>query len=165
MTSSASPTGCSTAACAHCHGGRFSRFLAGYLVTHLRLLRPQCRLLDDGALLPDQLYDLGRQDLLVLFDYRRYQSQAQHVAQAAKARGTRLVLFTDIYASPLREHADLIVSSPVESASPFDSLVPAMAQVEALVATLVARMGAPLDERLEGIDQLRNAFSSHILEE
>ncbi|HFL2880278.1 TPA: MurR/RpiR family transcriptional regulator [Pseudomonas aeruginosa] len=139
--------------------------LAGYLVTHLRLLRPQCRLLDDGALLPDQLYDLGRQDLLVLFDYRRYQSQAQHVAQAAKARGTRLVLFTDIYASPLREHADLIVSSPVESASPFDSLVPAMAQVEALVATLVARMGAPLDERLEGIDQLRNAFSSHILEE
>ncbi len=36
----------------HCHGGRFSRFLAGYLVTHLRLLRPQCRLLDDGALLP-----------------------------------------------------------------------------------------------------------------
>ncbi|MGJ5689962.1 transcriptional repressor QapR, partial [Pseudomonas aeruginosa] len=88
-----------------------------------------------------------------------------HVAQAAKARGTRLVLFTDIYASPLREHADLIVSSPVESASPFDSLVPAMAQVEALVATLVARMGAPLDERLEGIDQLRNAFSSHILEE
>ena len=51
---------------------------------------------------PDQLYDLGRQDLLVLFDYRRYQSQAQHVAQAAKARGTRLVLFTDIYASPLR---------------------------------------------------------------
>ncbi|EPB6965592.1 hypothetical protein ACRRN3_005768, partial [Pseudomonas aeruginosa] len=23
----------------------------------------------------------------------------------------------------------------------------------------------PLDERLEGIDQLRNAFSSHILEE
>lgn len=137
----------------HCHGGRFSRFLAGYLVTHLRLLRPQCRLLDDGALLPDQLYDLGRQDLLVLFDYRRYQSQAQHVAQAAKARGTRLVLFTDIYASPLREHADLIVSSPVESASPFDSLVPAMAQVEALVATLVARMGAPLDERLEGIDQ------------
>ncbi|HFT1433501.1 TPA: hypothetical protein ACKRQH_006535, partial [Pseudomonas aeruginosa] len=25
--------------------------------------------------------------------------------------------------------------------------------------------GAPLDERLEGIDQLRNAFSSHLLEE
>ncbi len=69
-------------------------------------------------------------------------------------------------AGPDRQFAgDLIVSSPVESASPFDSLVPAMAQVEALVATLVARMGAPLDERLEGIDQLRNAFSSHLLEE
>ncbi|MGV8267700.1 MurR/RpiR family transcriptional regulator, partial [Pseudomonas aeruginosa] len=132
----------------HCHGGRLSRFLAGYLVTYLRLLRPHCRLLDDRALLPDQLYDLGRQDMLVLFDYRRYQSQAQPVAHAAKARGIRLVLFTAFYASPLREPADLIVSSPVNSASPGDSLGPALAQIEALVAILVARMGAPLDERL-----------------
>ncbi|MGV8677730.1 MurR/RpiR family transcriptional regulator, partial [Pseudomonas aeruginosa] len=112
-----------------------------------------------------QLYDLGRQDLLVLFDYPRYQSQAQHVAQAAKTRGTRLALGTDIYASPLHEHADLSGSSPVESASPFDSLVPAMAQGEALVATLVARMGAPLEDRLGGSDRLRNAFSRHILED
>ncbi|WP_065760496.1 MurR/RpiR family transcriptional regulator [Pseudomonas defluvii] len=149
----------------HCHGGRFSRFLASYLVTHLRLLRPGCHLLDDNAQLADVLYDLGRQDLLLLFDYRRYQSQALLLAEQAKARGVRLVLFTDIYASPLRELADLIISSPVESLSPFDTLVPAMAQVEALVNYLVSRMDDQLDERLGGIDALRTTFGSHLLEE
>ena len=148
-----------------CHGGRFSRFLAGYLVTHLRLLRGGCLWLDDGMALPDLLHDMDRQSLLVLFDYRRYQAQAQLVAQTAKARGARVVLLTDIYASPLRELADLIVSAPVEPPSPFDSLVPAMAQVEALIASLVARSDSQLDERLDGIDQLRAAFNAHLLEE
>ena len=76
-------------------------------------------------------------------DYRRYQAQAQLVAQTAKARGARVVLFTDIYASPLRELADLIVSAPVVSPSPFDSLVPAMAQVEALIP--LGRLALPTD--------------------
>lgn len=148
-----------------CHGGRFSRFLAGYLVAHLRMLRSGCLLLDDSAALPEQLADIDRQALVLVFDYRRYQAQALGVTRAAKARGARVVLFTDIYDSPLREFADLIISAPVESPSPFDTLVPAMAQVEALIASLVARMDGQLDERLEGIDQLRAAFGSHILEE
>ena len=148
-----------------CHGGRFSRFVAGYLVAHLRMLRSGCLLLDDGAALPDQLGDIDRQTLVVVFDYRRYQAQALGVTRAAKARGARVVLFTDIYDSPLREFADLIISAPVESPSPFDTLVPTMAQVEALIASLVARMDGQLDERLEGIDHLRAAFGSHILEE
>ncbi|MGV8677851.1 MurR/RpiR family transcriptional regulator, partial [Pseudomonas aeruginosa] len=78
----------------NCAGGRFSCFLAGSLVTSLRLLRPSCRLLEDGALLPFHPYDFRPQDLLVLFSYPRSRSQCQHVAQFAKARGTRLGLFT-----------------------------------------------------------------------
>jgi len=148
----------------HCFGGRFSSFLAGYLLNHLRLLRPGCFALDDNAQLPDRLYDVQRQDIVLLFDYRRYQSQALRVATAAKARHARVVLFTDIYASPLRELADLIVSAPVESASAFDTLVPAMAQVEALIACLSLR-GTHLDERLEGIDTLRAEFATHLLED
>jgi DNA-binding MurR/RpiR family transcriptional regulator len=148
-----------------CHGGRFSRFLAGYLTTHLRVLRSGCTLLDDGLSLPDQLNDVDRQSLVIVFDYRRYQAQALGVASTAKARGARVVLFTDVYASPLREFADLIISAAVESPSPFDTLVPATAQIEALIATLVARMDGQLDERFEGIDQLRAAFGSHILED
>ncbi|MGN7742504.1 MurR/RpiR family transcriptional regulator [Pseudomonas sp. 22526] len=148
----------------YCYGGRFSSFLASYLLNHLRLMRPGCVALDDNAQLPDRLYDVQRQDVVLLFDYRRYQSQALRVASAAKARHARVVLFTDIYASPLRELADLIISAPVESASAFDTLVPALAQVEALVASLTLR-STDLDRRLEGIDALRNEFATHLLED
>ncbi|MGE7958870.1 MurR/RpiR family transcriptional regulator [Pseudomonas sp. NPDC089530] len=148
----------------YCYGGRFSSFLASYLLNHLRLLRPGCFALEDNTQLPDRLYDLQRQDLVLLFDYRRYQAQAQRVAATAKARHARVVLFTDIYTSPLREQADLIISAPVESTSAFDSLVPALAQVEALIASLTPR-SSDLDRRLEGIDALRNDFATHLLED
>lgn len=147
-----------------CFGGRLSSFLAGYLVSHLRLLRPGCHALEDNAQLPDRLYDVQRQDIVLLFDYRRYQSQALRVANAAKARGARVVLFTDIYASPLRELADLVISAPVESISAFDTLVPALAQVEALIAALTLR-STDLEDRLDGIDKLRASFAAHLLEE
>jgi DNA-binding MurR/RpiR family transcriptional regulator len=86
------------------------------------------------------------------------------VANAAKNRYARVVLFTDIYASPLREMADLIISAPVESVSAFDTLVPALAQVEALIACLTLR-SPDLADRLEGIDALRTDFDTHLLEE
>ena len=148
----------------HCFGGRFSSLLASYLLNHLRLLRTGCFALEDNAQLPDRLFDLQRQDVVLLFDYRRYQSQALRVASAAKNKNARVVLFTDIYASPLRELADLIISAPVESASPFDTMVPALAQVEALIASLTLRT-TNLADRLEGIDALRNDFNTHLLED
>ncbi len=127
-------------------------------------MRPGCFFLEDNAQLPDRLFDVQRQDVVLLFDYRRYQSQALRVASAVKARNARVVLFTDIYASPLRELADLIISAPVESLSPFDTLVPALAQVEALIACMTPR-STHLDQRLEGIDALRAEFATHVLEE
>ena len=149
----------------HFIGGRFSGYLAGMLWQHLRQLRADCHMVSGNR--PDRidsLIDIGRRDLIIAFDYRRYQSQALRVASAAKARNARVVLFTDIYASPLRELADLIISAPVESASPFDTMVPALAQVEALIACLTLRT-ENLADRLEGIDALRNDFNTHLLED
>jgi len=148
----------------HCFGGCFSSFLAHYLLNHLRLLRPGCFALEDNAQLPDRVFDVQRQDVVLVFDYRRYQSRTLRLTSAVKNQYARVVLFTDIYASPLREMADLIISAPVASVSAFDTLVPALAQVEALIACLTLR-SADLAERLEGIDALRGEFDTHLLEE
>ena len=43
-------------------------------------------------------------------------------------------------------------------------MVPALAQVEALIACLTLR-GPDLADRLEGIDALRNDFATHLLED
>ena len=50
----------------------------------------------------------GNSDVVLVFDYRRYQSRTLRLTSAVKSRYARVVLFTDIYASPLREMADLI---------------------------------------------------------
>lgn len=146
------------------HGGRYSHFLAGYLHAHLKLLRGDCHLLAEAGAI-DSLIDLGQRDVLILFDYRRYQAQAATLAQIAKRQGARLVLFTDVYDSPLRTQADLIISAPVESPSPFDSLLPAMAQVEALVRCLTLSAESGLNERLARIDDIRAQFHVHLIEE
>jgi|TARA_R100000501_G_C2603008_1_gene99574 DNA-binding MurR/RpiR family transcriptional regulator len=144
-------------------GGRYSQVLAGYLHAHLRLLRGDCHLLSEVDAI-ESVIDLGPKDVLILFDYRRYQTQAATLAQIVKAQGARLVLFTDIYDSPIRAKADLIISAPVDSPSPFDSLVPAMAQVEALVSCLSLSTDPNLSERLARIDANRALFRVHLIE-
>ena len=138
------------------HGGRFSRFLAGMLHTHLIQLRPGVRHLDGThAETVDALIDLGRPDLLIVFDYRRYQADVVALAEAAAARGTRILLFTDPYRSPIAALADIVFTAPVEAGSPYDTMVPALAQVEALMACLVEQRDDGMRRRVQDLEAVR----------
>ncbi len=127
-------------------GGRFSSMLAEHLAAHLRILRPGVRSVSSaGADRVSALLDVGPRDVLVAFDYRRYQHDTVRLAVTAKRQGATLVAFTDPYLSPLAAHADVVLTSSVLSPSPFDALTPAVALVEALVTAVVDRLGdAPL---------------------
>jgi DNA-binding MurR/RpiR family transcriptional regulator len=124
-------------------GGRFSSMLAEYFAAHLRILRPNVRGVADRV---SSMLDVGPRDVLVAFDYRRYQHDTVRLAVTAKRQGATLIAFTDPYLSPLAAEADVILTTSVESPSPFDALTPAVALVESIVAALVDRLGtAPLD--------------------
>ncbi len=136
-------------------GGRFSSMLAEYLAAHLRILRPRVQVL--SAARPDQvssMLDVGRRDVFVAFDYRRYQHDTIRLAMTAKDQGATLIAFTDPYLSPLAARADVILTSSVASPSPFDALTPAMALVEALIAALVDRLGDAPRARMARYDEL-----------
>jgi len=128
-------------------GGRFSSMLAEYLAAHLRILRPNVHVISAaGADRVSSMLDVGRRDVFVAFDYRRYQHDTVRLAVTAKRQGATLVAFTDPYLSPLAAHADVILTSSVQSPSPFDALTPAVALVEAVITALVDRLGdLPLD--------------------
>lgn len=139
-------------------GGRFSRHVAGMLASHVVQFRPGVREL--GALSAqafDTLVDLGRKDLLVVFDYRRYQLDVVAFAQQASARGVRILLFTDQWLSPIADHAEVTIVSPLEVASPYDTLAPAVAQMEGLVAHILAGIGDAATARIEGLEDVRHA--------
>ncbi len=76
----------------------------------------------------------------------------------ARQRGATLIAFTDPYLSPLAAHADVILTTSLNSPSPFAALTPAVALVEAVVAALVDRLGdQPLD-RMARYDTLSAGF-------
>lgn len=139
-------------------GGRFSRHVAGMLASYLAQLRPGISAQDILSVESfDSLLDMGRRDVLVVFDYRRYQTNVVEFATEAARRGVRIILFTDPWMSPIAEIADVVIIASVEVDSPYDSLAPAVAQIEALVAHAVVREKRAMERRVADLERLRSA--------
>jgi DNA-binding MurR/RpiR family transcriptional regulator len=139
-------------------GGRFSRHVAGMLAAYLQQIRS-----DVSGIAPltlesfDSLLDIGRRDTIVVFDYRRYQTDVVEFTRQAEARGAHVVLFTDPWMSPIAEVADVVIIASVEVDSPYDSLAPAVAQIEALVAHAVIREKRAMERRVAELERVRSA--------
>ncbi|MEU8578367.1 MurR/RpiR family transcriptional regulator [Streptomyces asoensis] len=123
-------------------GGRFSHLLAQYLGLHLMQLR------DNVFFLPERdvertaaLAQLTRRDVVVVFDYRRYEDETLAIAQLAQEHGGKVIVFTDTFLSPTSAHAQVVLPSRVSTPSPYDSLVPTMAVVETVVAGVISTLG------------------------
>ena len=139
-------------------GGRFSRHLAGILAGYLSQIRVG---VSDITMLSvesfDTLIDIDRSDVLVVFDYRRYQTDVVRFAQQAVARRAALVLFTDTWQSPLAALAQTVITAETEVNSPYDSLVPGLAQVEAVAKQILTLTGDTARERIERMEAVRSS--------
>lgn len=131
-------------------GGRFSNLLAQYLGLHLMQLR------DDVRFLPDRevertavLAALGRRDVFVVFDYRRYEDDKITIADLVQEHGGKVILFTDTWLSPVATHAEVVLPNQVGAPSPYDSLVPTLAVVETVIAGVLAALGETGHRRMQ----------------
>src|SRR3546814_18900172 len=61
----------------------------------------------------DSLLDIGKRDPLIVFDYRRYQTDVVEFARHAEARGAHVVWFTYPWMSPIAQiaHSGIIAES------------------------------------------------------
>lgn len=137
-------------------GGRFSGHAAGYLNAHLQLLRATSAVvpgeaMDRAAL----LLDIGRRDVVVAYDFRRYQHDTIAFGRAAQGQGAALIVFTDPWLSPLAVDADVVFPCTVTAPSPFDSLSPAVALTEALIAAVTDCLGDTSRRRIERFEALQ----------
>lgn len=136
-------------------GGRFSHVLAQHLGAHLRILRPAVAIIGHTCdARSSAVLDVGRRDTVVVFDFRRYQPDVVAFGEAAKAQSAAVVLVTDQYLSPLSAAADVVLMTSIEAPSPFDSLTPAFALVEAMIAAVVRRLGDRPRSRLARFESL-----------
>ncbi|MBN7794388.1 MurR/RpiR family transcriptional regulator [Microbacterium sp. 2216-1] len=143
-------------------GGRFSHLLADYLGAHLTLLRPGAQTIGaDEFTRLTAVTDTRRDDVLVVFDYRRYDAEIVRFARRCAERGADVVLFTDRWLSPAADVACAVLPAGVEAPSPFDSLVPAMAVIETVIAGVTDRLGEDGRRRLETMEDLRSGTTDH----
>ena len=131
-------------------GGRFTRLLAEYLVLHLMQIRGDARLLPTQPLSrTDVLLDIGRRDVVVLFDFRRYETTTQALAEECVEAGAKVILVTDRWLSPIAGVADVVLPAQVDAvAAAYDSLVPTLAVVEVLVAGVLSASGEDAERRM-----------------
>jgi DNA-binding MurR/RpiR family transcriptional regulator len=134
-------------------GGRFSHVLAQYFELYLQQLRPKVRLLEASPQRrTSQLLAMGPNDVVVVFDYRRYQRDSILLAEHAHRRKATVVLLTDPWLSPAAAYADVVLPTSVESPSAFDALAPAFVLVECLVAGVLGSLGDSATKRMRHWD-------------
>lgn len=142
----------------HLVGGRFTDSLARYVSVQLRVLRPDVRhLQDQESNWQDQLLDMGRRDVLVVFDIRRYQPSLLRLAEGASARGARVVLVTDQWLSPIARVAAHLLPARVVVPSVLDSSAALLALGEALLAEVTRRDWAHSRRRMRDLERLRES--------
>ncbi|UOQ61474.1 MurR/RpiR family transcriptional regulator [Leucobacter rhizosphaerae] len=135
-------------------GGRYSGFLAQYLAASLQQLRSGVRMVPEMASLrAAALTDFDAKDVLIAFDFRRYEAATRELVQLAKARRASVVVVTDQWLSPCAPDADAVLTSVASERGPFDSVVPVMAMIEALFEALLVRIGDPARDRIAHIEE------------
>ena len=136
--------------------GRWSSAAAQYAAFQLTSLRGEIYVLAPQAsgLMEDRIADFRRKDVLVAYDFRRYQPETIAFCQAAKERGVRIVLFTDLDLSPIADVADVVIPVTVETTSPTDTLTVAIAATDAMLARLVKKFGPQASKRMALLESL-----------
>lgn len=140
-------------------GGRISDTLAAFLALHLQQIRPRVHHLPPNPEhWPDRLLQMRKQDVLILFDFRRYQPDlARLAAIVAERRKPSIVLITDKWMSPVARYSDHVVALPIDVETAWDTVICAVTFIEALIVKVSEADWPTTKRRLEAWDQLRLA--------
>lgn len=137
-------------------GGRFTDAIARYTSAHLRVLRPGVvHMIGQYDNWRDQLLDMERKDVLIVFDVRRYQDDVRTLAERAAERGAIIVLFTDQWLSPIATYARHTFAVRISVPSNWDSGAATVSLVEALIAATTERLWPTASQRIERLEKLR----------
>ncbi|WP_413990768.1 MurR/RpiR family transcriptional regulator [Labrys okinawensis] len=138
-------------------GGRVSDTLAGFLSIHLRQVRGQIyHIPDNTEFWPEHILRMRKKDVVVLFDFRRYQPNLAVLAEMiSRKRQATIVLITDKWMSPIARYSTEIVALPIDAGTPWDTVAAANAFVEALIVKVSEVDWASTQERIRAWDEVR----------
>ena len=138
-----------------CAGGRYTSPLASMFSYTLTYMRPNVRYIEpDLRIASIALADMGANDVLVMFDFRRYQEGSVKFAEAAHRQGVRILLITDEWISPIGKLSEIVLSVKGRPFAMLETQVPALALCEALLISVTNRLPDMIKQRMELIEYL-----------
>jgi DNA-binding MurR/RpiR family transcriptional regulator len=140
------------------HGGQFSHLLAMHLAAHLEQLRPAVRVLSDpGGRDLGAMIELTRRDVVVLFDYHRYQRSAADLAVRVHRAGATVLLITDDLACPVAPDAEVVLAASSTVDTTYQSMAAGFLLTELLIPLVMEAVGEPARTRMALWEEHRRA--------
>lgn len=137
-------------------GGRFTDPVARYTAAHLTIIRPNVfHLTGQESMWRDRLIDMGKRDVLLVFDIRRYQESLLRLAEKAHDRGVEIVLVTDQWLSPIARFARHVIAGRTAVPSAWDSSAALFVVAEALIGEATRELEAESARRIREMEELR----------
>lgn len=138
-------------------GGRLSHSLAHFLAISLQFFRGDVHLVStDPELWPQYLQQMKKKDVLVFFDFRRYQKGLERLARiASESVSPQIILVTDQWLSPIAGHATRTVALPIAVGTVWDTYAPLNTLLEAIVISIARKDWSNTRKRIEAWDRLR----------
>ena len=131
-------------------GGRVTSTLAKHLAWSLEVLRPGVTYVGEATgERVNELLNVEHGDVVVAFDFRRYQADTIAFVKKASLQGAESILFTDPFMSSAAGDARVVFHASIGGPSQFTSLVPTLAIVETLVSMVASGLGEQAHSRME----------------
>lgn len=109
----------------------------------------------------DRLTRANAADVILTIGFRPYTADTVKVTAFAAEKGTRVVALTDSLVSPLAANAQATIIIDTASPSYLQSLVPALGQIQALLALVVAEGGEAALTAIDRTEHEMDAFGAY----
>lgn len=138
-------------------GGRVTDSLAALLSIHLLQMRKRIyHLPSDPELWPEYILRMRKQDVVVLFDVRRYQKNLSILADIiSQKRQSTIIAITDIWMSPIADHAAHVFALPIELDTAWGTLACMLTLAEAIIERVSESNWTATRRRIEDWDEVR----------
>lgn len=153
----------STAGSVHVIGFQTERGIAALLGHMLQYVRPNVRLIDGAAgNYAELLTEAGPSDCLVIAETRRYSKHAYMLCEHAQEVGIQTIILTDKYNDWATRFTKHVVAVSTQSELFWNSEVPLACAVNLLANSVVAYLGASVEDRLAKFSELYQSFTGHV---
>lgn len=135
--------------------------LAYYASTLFETVRPRVRTLPPlGASAVDGVLDLGADDLVIMFPFRRPQRDQDILSKAVLNAGSTLITIGDVWPNPANQRARIHFRCRTESAGVFDSFVTPMSLINVLFTATANHLGETAADRLALLEDNHHLFQT-----